>query len=55
MSKEQTELLADYFTKKLETTTTEILDIRFMSNTHMIKENKNSPAPLKNSGAGIFA
>jgi hypothetical protein len=38
MSKEQTELLADYFTKKPETTTTEILEILFMSNTHMIEE-----------------
>jgi hypothetical protein len=43
MSKEQTELLADYFTEKLETTTTEILEILFMSNTHMIEENKKQP------------
>lgn len=43
MSKEQTELFADYFTEKLETTTTEILEILFMSNTHMIEENKKQP------------
>jgi hypothetical protein len=43
MSKEQTELLADYFTEKPETTTTEILEILFMSNTHMIEENKKQP------------
>ncbi len=42
MSKEQTELLADYFTEKPETTTTEILEILFMSNTHMIEENKKT-------------
>ena len=54
MSKEQTELLADYFTEKPETTTTEILEILFMSNTHMIEENKKQPRTTEiTSDAGI--
>ena len=40
MSKEQTELLADYFTGKLETTTAEILEIPHIDNTLISDEIK---------------